>query len=111
MDGSGNHGHGDGRPHAFLVEHYWPDVTPDTFRAIAKRVRAAVDDMARSGASLRLLNSTFIPEDESAFCVFASSGQDLVEEAYQRAGVSFERILSVLEIETREPAEPPAMEN
>jgi hypothetical protein len=95
-------GSGDGGPHAFLVEHYWPDATPGTFRAIAERVRTAVDDIAGSGAPLRLLHSTFVPEDGSAFCVFASSEQDLVEEAYRRAGVSFERILSVLEIETGE---------
>ena len=104
-------GSGDAGPHAFLVEHYWPDATPDTFRAIAERVRAAVDDMASSGVPLRLLHSTFVPADESALCVFASSGQALVEEAYRRAGVSFERILSVLEVETGEPAVPPATEN
>ena len=102
---------GDGGPPTFLVEHYWPDATSETFRAIAERVRAAVDDMAGSGAEVRLLHSTFVPEEESALCVFASSGQALVEEAYRRAGVSFERVLSVLEIEAGKPAEPPVTEN
>ena len=89
------------------MEHYWPDATPDTFRAIVERLRVAMDDMARSGAEVRLLHSTFVPVDESALCVFLCSGQEDVEEAYRRAGVNFERILSVLEIEIGKPAAPP----
>jgi hypothetical protein len=111
MDRSGAIDRGSGGPHAFLVEHYWPDATPDTFRAIAERVRAAVDDMAGSGAPVLFLHSTFVPEEESALCVFLSSTQAVVEEVYRRAGVNFERILSVLEIETGEPSGPPTTES
>jgi hypothetical protein len=95
----------------FLVEHYWPDATPDTFRAIVERVRTAAEDMSGLGATVQFLHSTFVPEDESALCVFLSLTQALVEEVYQRAGVEFERILSVLEIETDEPAAQPAGED
>jgi hypothetical protein len=102
---------GDDGPHAFLVEHYWPDATPDAFRAMAERVRVAVDDMAGSGAVVQFLHSTFVPEEESALCVFSSSAQALVEEVYRRAGVNFERILSVLEMETGQPAAPPTTES
>ena len=92
------------------MEHYWPDATPDTFRAIAERVRVAVDEMAGAGAAVQLLHSTFVPEEESALCVFLSSAPALVEEVYRRAGVNFERILSVLEIETDKPAAPSTTE-
>jgi hypothetical protein len=67
---------------------------------MAERVRMAVDDMAASGAAVQFLHSTFVPEDESGMCVFSSSARALVEEIYRRAGVNFERILNVLEIET-----------
>ncbi len=97
----------DGRCQGFLVEHYWPDATPDTFRAMAERVRVAVDDVAGAGADVRLLHSTFVPEEESALFVFSSSTQALVEEVYRRAGVDFERIVSVLEIGTGEPGPTP----
>jgi hypothetical protein len=98
-------------PPTFLVEHYWPDATPDAFRAIVARVRAAVDDMAGSGLPLRFLRSTFVPEQESALCVFSSSGPRLVEQAYLRAGIGFERIVKVLEIDVGEPAVAPPMED
>jgi hypothetical protein len=111
MDRCGSHDRGNGGPHAFLVEHYWPDATPATFRAIAERVRVAVDDMAGSGAAVQFLHSTFVPEEESALCVFLSSAPELVEEAYRRAGVNFDRIIRVLEIETGRPAAPPATES
>jgi hypothetical protein len=34
---------------------------------------------------------TFEPEDETAFCVFRAESAALVQEAYRRAGVGFER--------------------
>jgi hypothetical protein len=42
--------------------------------------------------------------------VFLSSAQALVEEVYRRAGVDFERILSVLEMGTGDPGAPPTAE-
>jgi hypothetical protein len=111
MDRSGTMDRGNCEPHAFLVEHYCPGATPGTFRAMAARVRVAVDDMAGTGAAVQFLHSTFVPEDESGLCVFSSSSQALVEEIYRRAGVNFERILSVLEIETGAPAAPPTAQS
>lgn len=85
----------------FLVEHYAPGVTADAFRIAAQRVRDAAHEMAAGGAPLRFLHSTFVPEDESSFCVFQSTSGDLVIEAYRRAGVGFERIVHALDM-TRE---------
>jgi hypothetical protein len=111
MDCSGTTDRGNDWPQAFLVEHYRPDATLDTFRAIAERLRVAVDDMAASGAAVQFLHSTFVPEEESALCVFLSSTQAQVEDVYRRAGVNFERILSVLEIETGDLSTPPTTES
>jgi Protein of unknown function (DUF4242) len=111
MNSTRSHGQRDEEPQTFLVEHYWPDATPDAFRTSVARVRAAVDNLAGSGAPLRFLHSTFVPEEESALCVFSSPAAGLVEQAYRRAGVSFERILSVLEIAPGEPAEQPTNED
>jgi len=35
----------------------------------------------------------------SAFCVFAAASSGLVEDAYRRAGIPFERIVNALELE------------
>ena len=82
-----------------LVEHYWPGITVEEFRAAADRVRASARDMSRDAPRIGFLHSTMVPEDEAAFCVFAAASSDLVEEAYRRAGVGFERIVDALELE------------
>lgn len=81
----------------FLVEHYWPGVTPETFRDAADRVRAAADELAAGQERIRFEHWTLVPEDENAFCVFTADSAALVEQAYARAGVGFERIADAFE--------------
>ena len=80
---------------AFLVEHYWPGVTAEVFRDAAGRLSAEAGAMD----GITFLHSTLVPADESAFCVFSARSQTLVEEAYRRADVPFERIVDALELE------------
>ena len=87
-----------GPPQTFLVEHYWPGITADEFQAAADRVRLSADELSREGAQIRFLHSTLVPEDEAAFCVFAGESPDVVETAYRRANVPFERIVDALEL-------------
>lgn len=82
----------------FLVEHYWPGVTAERFAAAAELVQASADQLARDGAALRFLHSTLVPEDEAAFCVFEAGSQALVERAYARAGVGYERIVDAVQM-------------
>ena len=81
----------------FLVEHYWPGVTESGFSAAAESLRESAEAIAAAGGALRYLHSTLVPEDEAAFCVFHAASRSLVEEAYARAGVRFERILDAVE--------------
>jgi Nickel responsive protein SCO4226-like len=85
--------------HTFLVEHYRPGVTAEECQSTADRVRASAEEMERAGSGIRFLHSTFVPEDEAAFCVFAAESSGLVEDAYRRVGVPFERIVDALELE------------
>jgi Protein of unknown function (DUF4242) len=87
----------DDRTTTFLVEHYWPGVTEIGFSAAAESLRHASEAIAAAGGRLLYLHSTLVPEDEAAFCVFDASSRSLVEEAYARAGVRFERILDAVE--------------
>jgi len=82
----------------YLVEHYWPGVTPEVFREASERVRVSAEAMAVRGAHICCLHSTLVPKDEAAFCVFAASSAELVAEMYAHAGVTFERILDALEV-------------
>jgi hypothetical protein len=82
----------------YLVEHYWPGITAETFRSAAERVRAAAEAMARDGAPIRFRHSTMVLADEAAFCVFDATSVELIAQLYARAGVPFERIVAALEI-------------
>lgn len=84
----------------FLVEHYWPGITPGLFEAACRRVRVSVDEIADEGLAIHFIHSTLVAEEESAFCVFEAESAAAVEEAYARAGVPFERVLEALQIGT-----------
>ena len=84
--------------HTFLVEHYWPGVTAEEFREAAEKVRASAVQMSGAAARISFLHSTLVPEDEAAFCVFSATSAKLVEDAYQRAGIRYERIVDALEL-------------
>ena len=81
----------------YLVEHYWPGVTAETFGDAAGHVRTSAETLAADGERIRYLHSTLVPEDEAAFCVFEAASGALVVEAYRRAGVRFERIVAAVE--------------
>ncbi|HST25028.1 MAG TPA: nickel-binding protein [Gaiellaceae bacterium] len=83
----------------FLVEHYWPGVTPEEFRSAAERVRVSAEELSLGNTNIAFLHSTLVPGDEAAFCVFRAGSMETVIEAYTRAGVTFERILDALEVE------------
>jgi len=80
----------------FLVEHYRPGLTADELGAWAARVRDTAGEMEREGKSVRYLRATIVPTDESLLCVFEAASEQLVRDAYARAGIPFERITAVI---------------
>ena len=85
------------RSTTYLVEHYWPGLTTETFRATADHVRTTAAAMARDGTAIRYRHSTMVPADEMAFCVFYAASSELVEQLYTRAGIRFDRIVAAFE--------------
>ena len=80
----------------FLVEHYRPGLTADELGAWAARVRDTAREMEREGKLVRYLRATIVPTDESLLCVFEAASEQLVRDAYARAGIPFERITAVI---------------
>jgi hypothetical protein len=80
----------------YLVEHYRPGLTVDALKQWAARVREATDELERDGRAVRYLRSIVVPADESLLCVLEAAGEELVHEAYARAGLAFERLSIVL---------------
>jgi hypothetical protein len=80
----------------YLVEHYRPGLTADELGALVARLRDAVAEMERDGKAVRCLRSTIVPSDEALLCVLEAGSEELVREAYARAGVPFERLSAVI---------------
>ena len=45
---------------------------------------------------MRYLRATIVPTDEALLCVFEAGSEQLVREAYTRAGIAFERYAAVI---------------
>jgi hypothetical protein len=76
----------------YLVEHYRPSSTVADLEQVAAQVRKAVDELEREGRPVRFRHSTVVATDESFLCVVEAASEDLVCLAFDRAGVTFERI-------------------
>jgi 20S proteasome alpha/beta subunit len=76
----------------YLVEHYRPGLHAPELGRLAARIREAVEELAREGASIRFVRSVIVPEDESLLCLLDAASEQLVRDAYARAGIPFERI-------------------
>lgn len=76
----------------YLVEHYRPGLDAARLRRAALRIRDTTVQMEREGKRVRYVRSMVIPVDEFFMCIFEAASEELVREAYARAGMAFERI-------------------
>ncbi|MGD0272836.1 MAG: hypothetical protein ABSB96_03800 [Gaiellaceae bacterium] len=81
----------------FLVELYVPRRKASDFESEVARVRSVSDDLRSRGVPVRHLRSLFLPEEETCFHLFESSGTEAVEEAIRSAGLECERISQALD--------------
>jgi hypothetical protein len=85
--------------HTYLVEHYEPGTSHDDLRRSAREVRRAAAELAKEGRAVRYLRSTIVPGDEAFMAVFEAPSEELVREAYARAGVPLDRIARAIQQE------------
>jgi Protein of unknown function (DUF4242) len=83
----------------FLVEHYRPGRTVEELREWAVRVRDAAVELEHEGRAIRYVRSAIVPKDETLLCTLEAAGEELVREAYLRAGLPFERLSAVIPTE------------
>jgi hypothetical protein len=80
-----------------MVERYLPGVTAGQLDEASTRLATAARELAADGLGVRYLGSTFVPEEESCFSRFESADPEGVRRAFERAGITFARI-----VETRD---------
>jgi len=86
----------------YIVECYCPGVTEDAVAESAARAGAAALDLQAQGSVIEFLGSVLVPADEVTFWRFASDTRHAVEEASDRAGLAYDRVIECVEV----PADP-----
>lgn len=80
----------------YLVESYLPAGVAG-IEEIALRARAAAEQLANEGGSVRLLRSILVPEDEMCALHYDASSRELALRAAQLAGLTSDRVVEMLE--------------
>jgi hypothetical protein len=93
------HGAGEEARRTYLAEHYHPGLAVEELGRLAAQVRESIAELELEGKQVRYLRATIVPRDESFLLVLEATSEDLVREAYARAGVRFDRISTILEDE------------
>jgi hypothetical protein len=75
--------------------------------ASAGTASAGIAELALEGKQVHYLRATIVPRDESFLLVVEAASEDLVREAYARAGVRFDRISTTFEDEASAVASTP----
>ena len=77
----------------YLVECYLPAFTGDQLELLTTRAGAAVMSMQARGIQVRQLGYTFLPEEETVFCLIEATSIETVEELSRRASIPTARIV------------------
>jgi hypothetical protein len=76
----------------FLLERYWPGATVEQAVTALTRGARLLEEMRSEGKHVRYVHATFVPRDETVFCVVEARSEGEVAELNERAGLSFDRI-------------------
>ncbi len=79
---------------AFLVERYVPSIDVETLSQLINRVASA----CATGHDVRHLHSTFVPDDDTCFCVFHASSIEAVQAVNEVAHFPVDRISAAVSL-------------
>ena len=76
----------------YVGERYLPEAQRKAALEQAERIRLAVLQLAPEGAPVKLLSTTFVPNEEWVFDLFEAQTADQVRRIYEVSGVPVERV-------------------
>jgi hypothetical protein len=76
----------------FIGERYVAQAEREAALAQAERIRTAVLRIAPTGTPVRLLSTTFVPNEEWVFDLFEAETPEQVRRVYVVSGVPVERV-------------------
>ena len=80
----------------FLVEVYLSPTAAAGSIPRPEDVSRAADQLTEEGQRVQLLQSVFVPQDETCFFLFEAQSKDVVVEAARRCGLRFERLVEAV---------------
>jgi hypothetical protein len=84
----------------YLVERNLPGFTADQLPAAASAAKRASAELTEDGMPVRYLRSAFVPGEEKCMCLFEAASPEQVQQANERAGLPFVRIVDAAAITT-----------
>jgi hypothetical protein len=82
----------------YAAERYLPGVTAEQLLDAARRAKAASAEMTAAGTPVTYLRSTFLPGDQTCYCLFEGPSEQSVAQANDKAGIPYERIVQVVHV-------------
>ena len=86
----------------YMVERHLPGFTTEQLPGAAGAAKATTEEMSAEGVPVRYLRSMFVPGEEKCFCLFEGPSPEAVQEANERAGLPFQRIVPAAPITAEE---------
>jgi hypothetical protein len=83
---------------SYVVECFWPGVTPAQAEAAAERAEASAVRLRADAAEVRFSGSILVPDDETVFFLFDGASAAEVRRAAELAELPFERVLESLQL-------------
>ena len=82
----------------YAAERYLPGITPEQLLDAARRAKAAAAEMTAAGTPVSYLRSTFLPGDQTCYCLFEGPSEQAVAQANDTAGIPYERIVAAVHV-------------
>jgi hypothetical protein len=77
----------------YIAERYLPGITQEQLLDAARRAKLATADLTTAGTPVTYLRSTFLPGDQTCYCLFEGPSEQAVREANDKAEIPYERII------------------
>jgi len=82
----------------YVGERYLPQAAEEVALAEAEQIRMAVRRLAAQGLPVRLVSTTFVPNEEWVFDLFEAESAEQVRRVYDEGSVPVERVTEAVHL-------------
>ena len=87
---------------SYVAELYRPNSDAESLRSSADRLAATARQLSEEGASVRYVDTIFLPSDETCLHLFEAGSEADVRALARRAGIDVDRVVPFEQIEPRD---------